>query len=80
MSNFMCQLGEELNKSCKWRETDGKHCKSNPHCSFCVEKGTEALEVRRYVRKPRWYERYYKDSVPVKADARSLPPINNIFI
>jgi len=45
----------DVEKKCECETEDKKHCTGNPACCFCKK------EYRNeYVRKPRWYEKYYK--------------------
>lgn len=64
---YVCNLGAELNGKCPHRTEDGVHCTEGQGCSFCSE---EDIPDKGYVRKDRWYEQYYKDSVPLKEENR----------
>lgn len=59
---WMCQLGE-MNKNCSCRDEDGVHCNGHTVCCFCEEVKTVCTEApqKQYVRKARWYEKYYRD-------------------
>lgn len=59
---YTCTLTIEPN-NCPNLE-DGKRCKGNTQCCFCIEvieaiKETPATQ-KNYVRKERWYEKYYQ--------------------
>lgn len=47
-----CELEKELNK-CPYYENG--HCKKEGICSF-----QKKIEKKEYIRKERWYEKYYK--------------------
>ena len=61
-TTWLCQLGE-LNDKCSCRDEDGVHCKGHTICCFCEteEKYEEEKPEITYVRKERWYEKYYRD-------------------
>ena len=56
MSNYICSLPPEIN-SCPYYAKTGE-CKNEMEgCSFRKEKGENR---NQYVRKERWYEKYYR--------------------
>ena len=59
MTKYICNFDSDL--YCPNRLSDHIHCNDNIQCSFCVEE-TKAQErnPKGYVRKERWYEKYYK--------------------
>lgn len=42
-------------------------CKNENKCAFKQEKIEDNISPDGYVRKERWYEKYYKDSRPKKS-------------
>lgn len=52
-----CALSKEVN-SCPFCNKEDMLCKNDKRCAF-QDDGTDNKE-NRYVRKERWYEKYYK--------------------
>ena len=52
--NYICTL--QADADCKYSSSDKKKCSGNPACAFCAD---ESKLQGRYVRKERWYEKYY---------------------
>jgi len=58
MKPMICSLDIEIN-SCPHLSDDGRTCNSdNSSCTF--RKESEAVESTKYIRKQRWYDKYYK--------------------
>lgn len=55
---YLCTLG--MDTGCECLEEDKTHCKAYTKCSFCREVSKDITENNKYVRKPRWYEKYYR--------------------
>lgn len=56
---YICKLDSDLD--CPYRLEDKMHCNNNDQCSFCmVEREEYEYNSKGYVRKERWYEKYYK--------------------
>ena len=53
---YVCEL--HVGAECEYLADDGHHCRGNCCCAFCEEENRQAKE--KYVRKERWYEKYYK--------------------
>lgn len=59
---YYCTLEEDIN-SCQFFQREKGLCNGNPQCGFCVCEKEEEQKVSynyKYVREPRWYEKYYK--------------------
>lgn len=58
---YLCTFQEDYNQ-CSQLSVDRKYCQEgNTVCSFCKpENESGNKNVTGYVRKPRWYEKYYK--------------------
>lgn len=57
--NYICKLNTEFD--CPMRLSDGVHCNNNTKCGFCVaESQLQQRKIKGYVRKERWYEKYYR--------------------
>lgn len=50
-----CTLEEDIN-SCPYYDKESSECRNNDPCSFSIQSGEE---TSKYVRKERWYEKYY---------------------
>ena len=56
-----CTFPKDIN-NCPFYDKEKMECNNNDNtCSF-----REVIEDTKYERKERWYEKYYKDSRPVK--------------
>lgn len=53
-----CTLEKDVNK-CPFYLVDTLGCKNNKECSFQENEEQEAKQ--KYIREPRWYEKYYKN-------------------
>lgn len=58
-----CILSEDIN-TCPFYDSETMKCNNEDNCSFQEDITTYGEE--QYTRKERWYEKYYKDSRPVK--------------
>ena len=58
-----CTLSKDIN-TCPFCDKENMKCKNVNSCSF--QEKTEVQDERQYNRKERWYEKYYKDSKPIK--------------
>jgi len=57
---YICKLASDLD--CNNRLPDNIHCNNNVNCGFCVEEAKiQKSQAKGYVRKERWYEKYYKN-------------------
>ena len=57
---YLCEL-DVPGRECPNLLEDGIHCNNNTVCSFCRDEGvTEEKPTSKYVRKERWFEKYYK--------------------
>lgn len=57
--DYICKLDGDL--ECPNRLPDNIHCNNNINCGFCVEEAKpQEYKPKGYVRKERWYEKYYK--------------------
>lgn len=55
---YVCELRVE--SDCEYLNDDRVHCSGNQCCAFCEREITEEEYRNSYVRKERWYEKYYK--------------------
>lgn len=62
-----CTLEADVNE-CPYFQSENGLCKrSTPECGFCYEEFSEKKSVNyKYVREPRWYEKYYKNGTMAK--------------
>lgn len=56
---YRCEL-DVPGRKCPNLLEDGIHCNNNTVCSFCKDETLEEKPKVSYVRKERWYEKYYK--------------------
>lgn len=58
---MQCLLAKDIN-TCPFYEPDVEQCTNeNTKCTFRIpEDNDKPKERNRYVREPRWYEKYYK--------------------
>ena len=57
--DYICKM-KINNIPCRYQKCDGG-CSANMRCSYQIER-IDSEETRRgYVRKERWYEKYYRD-------------------
>ena len=56
-----CNLPEDINK-CPFYHKEDKSCKNDKDnkCSFLIRESNKPEAGAGYVRKPRWYEEYYR--------------------
>ena len=59
-------LSADIN-NCPFCDKDSMLCKNENKCAFKQEKIEDNISPDGYVRKERWYEKYYKDSRPKKS-------------
>lgn len=57
LSKCLCSLDEKI--SCPFRMDGGLCSDKNKKCGFVIKVVTEPT-LKPYVRKPRWYEKYYE--------------------
>ena len=58
--DYICKLDSDL--ECPSKSPDNIHCNNNnTKCVFCVEEvKPQEYKPKGYIRKERWYEKYYK--------------------
>ena len=60
-----CELSEDIN-NCPCCNKEKMEClNTKTMCAFRAEENID-IENNQYVRKERWYEKYYKNSRPMK--------------
>ena len=52
-----CHLPEDIN-SCPYYSNG--NCTNTDECSYKEKRGKMAAQPKKYVRQPRWYEKYYE--------------------
>lgn len=55
---MLCTLEEDINRCAQYDRENGICRTNNTKCAFCKENVSDSPSG--YVRKPRWYEKYYK--------------------
>lgn len=58
MGNIICTLDANIN-TCPFYDKEKLICKNSSPCSF--GKNEEDISNNQYVRKERWYEKYYRN-------------------
>lgn len=59
-----CNLSKEIN-NCPFCDIDKMECKNNDtKCSFRID---DKEDIAERTRKEKWYEKYYKNSKPVRS-------------
>lgn len=58
---MICTLEKSINSCPFYKAEEGKCSNANNNCAYRVIEGSSSkYDKKQYVRKPRWYEVYYK--------------------